>query len=63
MNKNESDATKIDLQPVLQNKNITDKIRASFGGRLRMILTGSAPVSAARIKFLKAVLDCKVFEA
>lgn len=39
------------------------KIQASLGGRLRMIITGAAPVSPTVLGFLRAALGCQVYEA
>lgn len=37
-------------------------IRSSFGGRLRLILCGSAPLSEEVMNFCRATLGCTVVE-
>uniref|UniRef100_H3CZQ7 Long-chain-fatty-acid--CoA ligase n=1 Tax=Tetraodon nigroviridis TaxID=99883 RepID=H3CZQ7_TETNG len=40
------------------DKLLFNKIQASFGGKLRFVLTASAPISPAVMSFLRAVLGC-----
>lgn len=37
-------------------------LQASFGGKLRFVLTASAPISPAVLSFLRAVMGCFIFE-
>ncbi|XP_043925118.1 long-chain-fatty-acid--CoA ligase 6 isoform X2 [Protopterus annectens] len=39
-----------------------NKVQASLGGKLRMIVTGAAPASPSVLSFLRAVLGCQVYE-
>ncbi|CAK6446026.1 unnamed protein product [Pipistrellus nathusii] len=39
-----------------------NKIQASLGGRVRMIVTGAAPASPTVLGFLRAALGCQVYE-
>jgi long-chain acyl-CoA synthetase len=39
------------------------KFRDILGGRVRMIITGSAPISKETMKFLKIAFSCKIYEA
>ncbi|XP_041947021.1 long-chain-fatty-acid--CoA ligase 6 isoform X2 [Alosa sapidissima] len=53
---------------IIRNDSLWDKIffhkiQASLGGRLRMIITGAAPVSPTVLGFLRAALGCQVYEA
>ncbi|KAM3868309.1 long-chain-fatty-acid--CoA ligase 1 [Diretmus argenteus] len=52
---------------VVRNNSIWDKlvfnrIQSSFGGKLRFILTASAPISPTVLSFLRATLGCLIFE-
>ncbi|XP_010588433.2 long-chain-fatty-acid--CoA ligase 6 isoform X1 [Loxodonta africana] len=52
---------------IIRNDSIWDelffnKIQASLGGRVRMIVTGAAPASPAVLGFLRAALGCQVYE-
>ncbi|KAM5300327.1 long-chain-fatty-acid--CoA ligase 6 isoform 6-T6 [Ctenodactylus gundi] len=52
---------------IIRNNSIWDelffnKIQASLGGRVRMIVTGAAPASPAVLGFLRAALGCQVYE-
>ncbi|XP_040832379.1 long-chain-fatty-acid--CoA ligase 6 isoform X1 [Ochotona curzoniae] len=52
---------------IIRNDSIWDelffnKIQASLGGCVRMIVTGAAPVSPAVLGFLRAALGCQVYE-
>ncbi|NWX87239.1 ACSL6 ligase, partial [Nothoprocta pentlandii] len=46
----------------LWDKLFFNKIQASLGGRVRMIVTGAAPASPAVLGFLRAALGCQVYE-
>mmetsp|Transcript_19254 Transcript_19254/g.3119 ORF Transcript_19254/g.3119 Transcript_19254/m.3119 type:complete len:122 (+) Transcript_19254:1027-1392(+) len=48
---------------MLYDRLIFNNIRNILGGRVRYMLTGSAPISTETINFLKAVFCCPVFEA
>lgn len=37
-------------------------LQATFGGKLRFVLTASAPISPTVLSFLRAVLGCFIFE-
>lgn len=39
------------------------KIQSTFGGRLRLVLTGSAPISHSVLSFFRCALGCIVLEA
>ncbi|KAE8614487.1 hypothetical protein XENTR_v10008185 [Xenopus tropicalis] len=52
---------------VIRNNSLWDrllfnKVQASLGGRLRMIVTGAAPASPTVLGFLRAALGCQVYE-
>ncbi|XP_051834176.1 long-chain-fatty-acid--CoA ligase 6 isoform X2 [Antechinus flavipes] len=52
---------------IIRNDSIWDelffnKIQASLGGRVRMIVTGAAPASPTVLGFLRAALGCQVYE-
>ncbi|XP_040200585.1 long-chain-fatty-acid--CoA ligase 6 isoform X2 [Rana temporaria] len=52
---------------VIRNNSIWDrllfnKVQASLGGRVRMIVTGAAPASPTVLGFLRAALGCQVYE-
>ncbi|KAL0973937.1 hypothetical protein UPYG_G00213180 [Umbra pygmaea] len=38
------------------------KVQASLGGRVRLMMTGAAPVSATVLTFLRAALGCQFYE-
>ncbi|XP_069755990.1 long-chain-fatty-acid--CoA ligase 5 [Narcine bancroftii] len=44
------------------DKLIFNKIQATLGGRVRMMVTGAAPISPAVLTFLRAALGCPIFE-
>ncbi|XP_061767896.1 long-chain-fatty-acid--CoA ligase 1a isoform X3 [Nerophis ophidion] len=44
------------------DKLIFKKVQASLGGRVRMMLTGAAPVSPTVLTFLRAALGCQFYE-
>ncbi|XP_060771226.1 long-chain-fatty-acid--CoA ligase 1b [Neoarius graeffei] len=46
----------------LWDKIIFKKVQASVGGRVRMMLTGAAPVSPHILTFLRAALGCQFYE-
>lgn len=37
-------------------------MKAVFGGRVRLVASGSAPISAEVLNFFKIVLGCPVYE-
>ncbi|KAM8799105.1 long-chain-fatty-acid--CoA ligase 6 [Eudromia elegans] len=52
---------------IVRNDSLWDKlffnrIQASLGGRVRMIVTGAAPASPTVLGFLRAALGCQVYE-
>uniref|UniRef100_A0A3B5K7M3 Long-chain-fatty-acid--CoA ligase n=1 Tax=Takifugu rubripes TaxID=31033 RepID=A0A3B5K7M3_TAKRU len=46
----------------LWDKLIFNKVQASLGGRVRVMVTGAAPISPNVLTFLRAVLGCQIFE-
>uniref|UniRef100_A0A8C3SIC3 Long-chain-fatty-acid--CoA ligase n=1 Tax=Chelydra serpentina TaxID=8475 RepID=A0A8C3SIC3_CHESE len=46
----------------LWDKLIFHKIQASLGGKVRLMITGAAPVSASVLTFLRAALGCQFYE-
>uniref|UniRef100_A0AAY4B1V2 Arachidonate--CoA ligase n=1 Tax=Denticeps clupeoides TaxID=299321 RepID=A0AAY4B1V2_9TELE len=46
----------------LWDRLVFNKIQASMGGKLRFILTASAPISPTVLSFLRATLGCLIFE-
>ncbi|XP_074252804.1 long-chain-fatty-acid--CoA ligase 1 isoform X3 [Saimiri boliviensis] len=46
----------------LWDKLIFHKIQSSLGGRVRLMITGAAPVSATVLTFLRAALGCQFYE-
>ncbi|NXD56066.1 ACSL1 ligase, partial [Corvus moneduloides] len=44
------------------DKVIFRKIQASLGGKVRLMVTGAAPVSASVLTFLRAALGCQFYE-
>ncbi|XP_006882297.1 PREDICTED: long-chain-fatty-acid--CoA ligase 1 isoform X1 [Elephantulus edwardii] len=46
----------------LWDKLIFHKIQSSLGGKVRMMITGAAPVSATVLTFLRAALGCQFYE-
>ncbi|XP_065452859.1 long-chain-fatty-acid--CoA ligase 1 isoform X3 [Chrysemys picta bellii] len=46
----------------LWDKLIFHKIQASLGGKVRLMITGAAPVSANVLTFLRAALGCQFYE-
>lgn len=52
---------------IMRNTSIWDKlifkkVQANLGGRVRLMLTGAAPVSAAVLTFLRGALGCQFYE-
>ncbi|KAM9715799.1 long-chain-fatty-acid--CoA ligase 5 isoform 1-T4 [Menidia menidia] len=45
------------------DKLIFNKVQASLGGNVRLMVTGAAPISPPVLNFLRAALGCQVFEA
>ncbi|XP_010587293.1 long-chain-fatty-acid--CoA ligase 5 [Loxodonta africana] len=45
------------------DKLIFAKIQASLGGKVRIMVTGAAPISSPVLTFLRAAMGCLVFEA
>uniref|UniRef100_A0A8P0TSE5 Arachidonate--CoA ligase n=1 Tax=Canis lupus familiaris TaxID=9615 RepID=A0A8P0TSE5_CANLF len=46
----------------LWDKLIFHKIQSSLGGKVRLMITGAAPVSATVLTFLRAALGCQFYE-
>ncbi|CAN9510350.1 unnamed protein product [Ophioblennius macclurei] len=46
----------------LWDKLIFKKVQASLGGRVRLMITGAAPVSPTILTFLRAALGCQFYE-
>ncbi|XP_054898857.1 long-chain-fatty-acid--CoA ligase 5 [Poeciliopsis prolifica] len=44
------------------DKLIFHKVQESLGGRVRMMVTGAAPISPSVLSFLRAALGCQIFE-
>lgn len=49
-------------QDSLWDKLIFKKVQATLGGRVRMMITGAAPVSPVILTFLRAALGCQFYE-
>ncbi|NWX29288.1 ACSL5 ligase, partial [Notiomystis cincta] len=54
-------------QGIIRNDSIWDKmvfkkVQESMGGRLRIMVTGAAPISPSVLAFLRAALGCQIFE-
>nr|XP_026655402.1 long-chain-fatty-acid--CoA ligase 5 isoform X2 [Zonotrichia albicollis] len=54
-------------QGIIRNDSIWDKvvfkkIQESMGGRVRIMVTGAAPISPSVLTFLRAALGCQIFE-
>ncbi|XP_078269628.1 long-chain-fatty-acid--CoA ligase 5 [Rhinoraja longicauda] len=47
----------------LWDKLFFNKIQDTMGGRVRMMVTGAAPISPAVLTLLRAALGCQIFEA
>ncbi|TNN84805.1 Long-chain-fatty-acid--CoA ligase 5 [Liparis tanakae] len=47
----------------LWDKLIFHKVQESLGGRVRVMVTGAAPISPPVLNFLRASLGCQIFEA
>ncbi|KAM7381248.1 hypothetical protein PAMA_012206 [Pampus argenteus] len=52
---------------IVRNNSIWDKlifhkVQESLGGRVRIMVTGAAPISPAVLNFLRAALGCQIFE-
>ncbi|KFO89788.1 Long-chain-fatty-acid--CoA ligase 5 [Buceros rhinoceros silvestris] len=55
-------------QGIFRNDSIWDqlifkKVQKTMGGRVRIMVTGAAPISASVLTFLRAALGCQIFEA
>ncbi|XP_051968461.1 LOW QUALITY PROTEIN: long-chain-fatty-acid--CoA ligase 5-like [Xyrauchen texanus] len=55
-------------QGIIRNDSIWDKlifhkVQETLGGRVRVMVTGAAPISPAVLSFLRACLGCQIFEA
>ena len=50
------------LKNILLDNVIFRRVRASFGGRLRFMLVGSAPVEPEILNFLRCSLSCEIVE-
>ncbi|NXN95391.1 ACSL5 ligase, partial [Rhinopomastus cyanomelas] len=55
-------------QGIIRNDSIWDtlifkKVQKTMGGRVRIMVTGAAPISASVLTFLRAALGCQIFEA
>ncbi|XP_037547160.1 long-chain-fatty-acid--CoA ligase 5 [Nematolebias whitei] len=44
------------------DKLIFNKVQESLGGRVRIMVTGAAPISPSVLTFLRAALGCQIFE-
>lgn len=45
------------------DKLIFNKVQESLGGKVRVMVTGAAPISPTVLNFLRAALGCQIFEA
>ncbi|KAF1439155.1 ACSL5 ligase, partial [Pygoscelis papua] len=55
-------------QGIIRNDSIWDqlifkKVHETMGGRVRIMVTGAAPISPSVLTFLRAALGCQIFEA
>ncbi|KFV14862.1 PREDICTED: long-chain-fatty-acid--CoA ligase 5 isoform X1 [Pterocles gutturalis] len=55
-------------QGIIRNDSIWDrlifkKIQETMGGKVRIMVTGAAPISPSVLTFLRAALGCQIFEA
>uniref|UniRef100_A0A8C9FMH7 Long-chain-fatty-acid--CoA ligase n=1 Tax=Pavo cristatus TaxID=9049 RepID=A0A8C9FMH7_PAVCR len=55
-------------QGIIRNDSLLDKlvfkkVQETMGGRVRIMVTGAAPISPSVLKFLRSALGCQVFEA
>ena len=50
------------LKNIFLDNTIFKRVRASFGGRLRFMLVGSAPVEPEILNFLRCSLSCEIVE-
>ncbi|NXE73402.1 ACSL5 ligase, partial [Cochlearius cochlearius] len=55
-------------QAIIRNDSIWDqlifkKVQETMGGRVRIMVTGAAPISPSVLTFLRAALGCQIFEA
>ncbi|XP_062859103.1 long-chain-fatty-acid--CoA ligase 5 [Trichomycterus rosablanca] len=55
-------------QGIIRNNSIWDKlifhkVQESLGGKVRVLVTGAAPISPSVLSFLRACLGCQIFEA
>ncbi|NXR48062.1 ACSL5 ligase, partial [Hippolais icterina] len=55
-------------QGIFRNDSIWDKlifkkVQETMGGRVRIMVTGAAPISPSVLTFLRAALGCQIFEA
>ncbi|KAM9232904.1 long-chain-fatty-acid--CoA ligase 5 [Leptosomus discolor] len=55
-------------QGIIRNDSIWDqlifkKVQETMGGRVRVMVTGAAPISPSVLTFLRATLGCQIFEA
>ncbi|XP_044034656.1 long-chain-fatty-acid--CoA ligase 5 [Siniperca chuatsi] len=53
---------------IIRNNSVWDKlifhkVQESLGGRVRVMVTGAAPISPSVLNFLRAALGCQIFEA
>ncbi|XP_009568875.2 long-chain-fatty-acid--CoA ligase 5 [Cuculus canorus] len=55
-------------QGIIRNDSILDRlifktVQETMGGRVRIMVTGAAPISPSVLTFLRAALGCQIFEA
>ncbi|NXE05463.1 ACSL5 ligase, partial [Lophotis ruficrista] len=55
-------------QGIIRNNSIWDqlifkRVQETMGGRVRIMVTGAAPISPSVLRFLRAALGCQIFEA
>lgn len=52
-----------DFKHGIFDKLVFKKFRDILGGRVRLMITGSAPISAETMRFLKIAFSCEIYEA
>jgi len=57
-----SQAIKYDYDTPMLNKLVFDKIRSQAGGRIRVMLSGGAPISTENLQFLRVCFSCSAIQ-
>ena len=50
------------MKAIFDKENSSAKIKGAFGGRIRTIVTGSAPVAPEFLRFFRKALECDLRE-